>query len=134
MKRHIASTTDQARTSLSIITNTIVAVFVLCAAPCSAIASEFLYTNNNEPYFGTSATVSAFTEESDGTLPMGYLWYRDFTVVQHVPSVFSPVSSLVLTNVQLTDAGIYRVVASNTVSHAPGVLSGGGDMVEQHAP
>jgi 6-phosphogluconolactonase (cycloisomerase 2 family) len=68
MRRYIGSTTDRVRIGLGIITNAVVAIYVLCVTPCGAVAGDFLYTNNNEPYSSTSSTVSAFTEESGGGL------------------------------------------------------------------
>ena len=56
-------------------------------------------------YWGKSVT---FTVTSAGTTPLSYQWLKNATPVQGASG-----SSLVLTNLQLTDAGNYSVVVTN---------------------
>ena len=65
-----------------------------------------------------------FSVQTEGTLPMGYRWRRDRATFLNVV-LNSDVSFLTLTNVQLEDAGVYTVVATNQAFFQPGVLSVG---------
>jgi hypothetical protein len=58
-----------------------------------------------------------------GTPPFGFRWRRGTTTVVGLDQ---GTDTLTITNVQLTHAGTYTVVATNAFNLTPGVLSGGG--------
>jgi hypothetical protein len=63
-----------------------------------------------------------FTVRARGTFPIGYRWRRSgSTVANYV--LHDNVSTLVLTDVQRTQAGNYTVVITNSVFYLPGYLS-----------
>jgi hypothetical protein len=71
---------------------------------------------------GGTVTFSVLT---DGTLPMGYRWRRNFATVGH-QVLDSHQSFLTLENVQAINAGTYTVVLTNAAFPVPGLLSPGG--------
>jgi len=71
-------------------------------------------------YTGQKVT---FTATADGTLPISLVWYKDGTPVTTNVTTSANQSSytndvFTLPSVQLTDAGTYKVVASNIAGTA----------------
>jgi hypothetical protein len=86
-------------------TNEIVALYMASSAgkcPVPVITSQ---PRSQVGYWGRSVTFAVTTA---GTTPLSYQWLKNGTPLQAASA-----SSLVLTNLQLTDAGTYSVVLTN---------------------
>jgi len=70
----------------------------------------------------TEGSTISMTVVTSGTLPMGYRWRRGGATVL-LEILNSHVSTLTIPNVSATDAGIYTVIATNSLFFAPGELT-----------
>jgi hypothetical protein len=70
---------------------------------------------------GSTVTFSVEVTNS-ATLPIGYRWRRGGTSLTN-RVLYTRTDFLTLTNIQLTNAGIYTVVVTNMASFAPGIVS-----------
>ena len=81
-----------------------------------AFAGIGLFASNSAQAAAASATVGqtvTFSVTVDGTAPFSYQWYKAGVSIAGATS-----ASYVITSVQLTDAGTYNVVVSNSAGSA----------------
>ncbi len=101
--------------SFGVSTSSVVTLDIV-AASAPQLVTDITPSPMNEGYVGQTLTYSAsFT----GTLPINYQWYiNEGSGATPIPASSNPSAisnTLVLSNLQLTNAGIYTVTAQNTV-------------------
>lgn len=77
--------------------------------------SFFLNPSSQSLLLGTNVT---FTSAADGDSPITYQWYFGANIISGATN-----TSLVLSNIQLTNAGNYRLVASNPINVATSAVA-----------
>ena len=95
----------------------LIALFMLTA---TLLVGQTPVNSSETVYTGAKVT---FTATADGTLPISLVWYKDGTpVTANVTTSANQTSYtndvFTLPSVQLTDAGTYKVVASNIAGTA----------------
>jgi hypothetical protein len=94
----------------------LVTTLAISAASAPILVTDITPTNLNEGYVGETVTYSATFA---GTLPITYQWYGNSGsgpfAIASTNNVTGLSNTLILTNLQLANAGTYYLVASNAV-------------------
>jgi hypothetical protein len=95
------------------------------AASVPIIVADINPATTNQGYVGQTIT---FSTTFSGTLPITYQWYVNKgggpTPISIVSNPSAGSDTLVLTNIQLSDAGIYSVTAHNSLGNTPSSTCG----------